>query len=285
MVFMKRVLGLLLAVCMLCGVGVVGARALDLDLGEEYWGDAVSFLDYLTFDEAEEIKATVRPLRAYHNYINFFKNYPVIEAERAAALKVPGTPYVDSGAFLGAVKMAGGELGGNTYGNLVRYVRGTLQEEVEQAILDADTYLNAIFDNAYFEQLKAFQMAFAAGDFLSRHMDSIISYYKDEIVNYDEIMEDRTAYVQWFNSNWSPTCQNGTLAALTAFYEEEAVRAKAIIDKIQFANETDDPDPDPDPEADKIYDFFASFLPSALASLLTWIVKYILFGWLWGRWL
>jgi len=52
-----------------------------------------------------------------------------------------------------------------------------------------------------------------------------------------------------------------------------------------------DPGTDPgtggteEPEADKIFDFLAGFLPVGLANVLAWIVKYVLFGWLWGRWL
>jgi len=47
------------------------------------------------------------------------------------------------------------------------------------------------------------------------------------------------------------------------------------------------PVPDPVPDPDPILDFFngISFLPAWLAKTFTWITRYILFGWLWGRWL
>jgi len=267
---MKRLLSVLLAVLMLCGVGAVGAWALDMDLGEEYWNDGVNLFDHLAFDEVMEIRATVGPLRAYHNYASFFKDYPEIEKERAAALKVPETPYYSNEAFLGAFNLAGQELAGSTYGNLRRYLRGTLQEEAEQAILDADAYLKTIFTEAYFNQFKAYQAAFASGDYQMRRLRSILSYYEEEIVNYDEIEEDYNAFVQWYNSSFAPVRENGKLADLTAVYEEEAVRAKAIIAKIKFAGEL----------VIKPAPFWDAW-PGWLVSIL----RYALFGWLWMRWL
>ena len=38
-------------------------------------------------------------------------------------------------------------------------------------------------------------------------------------------------------------------------------------------------------DPDKIHDFFARFLPEAIAGVMTWVVRYLFFGWLWGRWL
>jgi len=38
--------------------------------------------------------------------------------------------------------------------------------------------------------------------------------------------------------------------------------------------------PDPDPDPDPIFDFFANFLPESVANVLTWIVRYVFFGWL-----
>lgn len=43
-------------------------------------------------------------------------------------------------------------------------------------------------------------------------------------------------------------------------------------------------DAEPEPE-DPIFDFFASFLPRGVATVFAWIVRYLLFGWLWARWL
>jgi hypothetical protein len=45
------------------------------------------------------------------------------------------------------------------------------------------------------------------------------------------------------------------------------------------------PGTNPGGNPDPIYDFFGSFLSANIASVLAWIVRYILFGWLWGRWL
>ena len=36
---------------------------------------------------------------------------------------------------------------------------------------------------------------------------------------------------------------------------------------------------------DKIFDFFDGWTPAWLANAFTWLTRYILFGWLWGRWL
>jgi len=47
----------------------------------------------------------------------------------------------------------------------------------------------------------------------------------------------------------------------------------------------DDTETPEDTTPDKIYDFFARFLPAGIAKVFTWIVKYLFFGWLWGRWL
>jgi len=44
-------------------------------------------------------------------------------------------------------------------------------------------------------------------------------------------------------------------------------------------------DPPVPPTPDKILLFFRSVLPAGLATVATWIVKYVFFGWLWGRWL
>jgi hypothetical protein len=50
-------------------------------------------------------------------------------------------------------------------------------------------------------------------------------------------------------------------------------------------SDPDDPGADPggeEPASDPIYDFFASFMPGNIASILAWIVRYVFFGWLWG---
>ena len=46
-----------------------------------------------------------------------------------------------------------------------------------------------------------------------------------------------------------------------------------------------DPAPDPAPGLDPVFDLFASFLSESIATAAAWVVKYLLFGWLWMRWL
>ena len=45
------------------------------------------------------------------------------------------------------------------------------------------------------------------------------------------------------------------------------------------------PDPNPNPSADRIFVFFIGFLPEGVANTVTWVVRNVFFGWLWGRWL
>ena len=85
----------------------------------------------------------------------------------------------------------------------------------------------------------------------------------------------------------------GKLAEATAATEEFADRCKQWLidagilepDPGPGPGPGPNPNPDPDPDPDPIFDFFASFLPEGVANVLTFIVKYIFFGWLWGRWL
>ena len=44
-------------------------------------------------------------------------------------------------------------------------------------------------------------------------------------------------------------------------------------------------DPPTPPTPNKILLFFTGFLPTGLATVAAWIVKYVFFGWLWERWL
>jgi hypothetical protein len=47
----------------------------------------------------------------------------------------------------------------------------------------------------------------------------------------------------------------------------------------------DNPEPPTPPVVDKILEFFVRFLPEEAAKALTWVVKYLFSGWLWGQWL
>jgi len=73
----------------------------------------------------------------------------------------------------------------------------------------------------------------------------------------------------------------------TATITSIAVNANTTVYAVWQQNTVviDDPDDDDEPETDPIYDFFAAFLPTGVARVLAWIVRYLLFGWLWGRWI
>jgi len=72
-----------------------------------------------------------------------------------------------------------------------------------------------------------------------------------------------------------------TLAQGTAAWKEEEVDMKAIIELLEkYYYGIGEPEP-----TDPIFSLLAGFLPESLASVATFIVKYIFFGWLWGQWL
>ena len=254
---MKKLLSVLLVVAVVLGIGMIGARAAT-------WDDWYA----QPFEVRMEINGAVRPLRAYHNYAVFFGGYPDIEAERAAALKVPTAPYHNAAFQAAYADMAGGE-NDHWLENLDRYLNGTLRNDVEQAIASADAYLKEIFSSAYFNQFKAYQAAYTYGENQWRYLSSYLYEFREEIVNYDDRDADCWALQAWINATHATFDDEGTLADFAAYYEELGNRAKAIIDKILFK---DTGEPSAVPFWDNWPDWFV------------WILEYIFFGWLWMRW-
>jgi len=93
----------------------------------------------------------------------------------------------------------------------------------------------------------------------------------------DDHYSDREEFFE-LNGSWSG---NYSMSADESFY---FTINYTTDDPYTIIVTTPDADPEPEPEPDPIFAFFAGFLPAGAANVLTWIVKYVFFGWLWGRW-
>jgi len=82
---------------------------------------------------------------------------------------------------------------------------------------------------------------------------------------------------------WSATPDGAT--SITSIVMDDNKTVYAILEPVSVPDPDPDPDADPDPDPDPIFVFLVSFLPEGIANVAAVIVRYVFFGWLWGRWL
>jgi len=156
------------------------------------------------------------------------------------------------------------------------YKDGTLQPDAEQTISSIELLCVEYFDDAFLNKYATHREAYVKGWV---QFDQLI--YRSINAPLDasnKINADMIALDAWWEETHTVDLYD-SFEKLTAFWLELEARTKAIADKIVEDNTPPEPKPDP------IFDFFASFLPEGIAIVLTWIVKIVFFGWLWGRWL
>ena len=215
---MKRVLSLLLAVLLLCGVGAVGARAaspLLLIDGFNPLSASEEDIEYLTTVLGKEFPTVVE-----FALLTEAEKQLVFLANEAKARQLINETY--------------------------RYVN---QPGMHSGIISEDY----IVFSAYAQFLAA---AFYNSDPVSVEMMTELypnrnwAHIADEVIAFCEAGYNSRPWLDYWNLLallWTPV----------------------------------NPEPAPDP----ILLFFSTFLTSGLATALTFIVKYLFFGWLWARWL
>jgi len=253
---MKKLLSVLLAVCMVLGVGAMSVHAITID--------------DLTFEEFIEQAQLTWPIDAYGFVFGY---YPRDDGSFIPAL------YVSQEAVDGLLDGAADP--GVGYHSILRQFglfenddiatktrNGTLQAAVEQAVLALEALWAEIYTEVYLDKFAAFKEAFVNGNtqFLHLHM----LFVTKTIVNIAEISQAFHNLEDWFYSRDESrgaeelARESGTLAELTTVYTELETRAKAIIDRIVFT------DPGTDPEQQWW---------QRLPSWIQWILYYLFFGW------
>ena len=269
---MKKLLSILLAMAMVLGIGVcgtVGARA--------------AKYDNLRLEEQMEILTTVLPVLAYFQWEGSMAR--IIEAE--AGLN-PGYTFCD---ISGTTEWLAFEDFEKKYGFFDydafadAYVNGTLFTEIEQVLpaigkLFSDCFTTTFLTTTFYPYRDAF-----AGGF-SQYL--LLAYLYEEgpekIANINELREDCVSLEAWIQDVYNDSRigedgrwhygdngleKTGSFADLTNFFLDMQVRAKAILDRVKFADTTPEP---PEKWWQKVPNW------------VQWILRYLLFGWLWMNW-
>jgi hypothetical protein len=279
---MKRILATVLAILMTLGVFAIGA-------------DAGAF-DDLTAAEWEA----------------FDKIYD--DAKMSVSIKEHGSPWLVAGDFVGGATILGLSAlkDPSKYADFMSdYEDAYYDDEATGSALDAyDDFLNdqdalvAAFragtlkaqieakGNAYINALNAALEPICRTYCKPEFIEFSISYGRMQELSYTTYLSD---------------CDDELSEAIDAIFDSDELEAliaqgsegrwaeaKAMIDGLNLEAENllieagliaPIPTPPPSGTDDKIQAFFEGFLPAALANVFTWIVKYLFFGWLWGRWL
>jgi len=299
---MKRVMSVVLAVCLLCGVGAVGANALILpEIAESGYFEAPSdFLEAsvlqagyedLTPEERDEIsditlKATIQLIA-----IEFVILWPIAPTDWSMTLKDVSKADDYRARLVEAFEAAKNSAASKAFEDFCKdedaivaaYRAGTLES---QLINLGEAYLiviNASIEPVFREYFKP-----ECYEFMTAWIEEISSEYTLMMA----LDEDERAAV---NAQYEAAGVTGLAEAIIDLAKEgKWAEAKALVDKANSVTKrilvelglrepTDGPEKPAEP--DKIYDFFASFLPESVASVMAWIIRYLCFGWLWGRWL
>ena len=296
---MKKALAILLAMCLLCVVGAIGAGAL---LTEQEWDEIRDLRNAVS--EPLGRTATIAHKGTVGNHARwYFINASSEKIDgNLAAFKEGKTPEdywaallvacdADSNATYAKFQalFAKYEYDESTVSNYntsieALYRNGKLKAFYEEYFTIYYVYSGALGNathnnlaNEFFKPealeplepyakldvlLDSIQQTINNSEIADKFMDAIDAKY-DECIALDQAFE---AALQ--AGNWAEAM------ALTVQMQKNAEEIKNLVDAAVAASA-------PDP----IFDFFASFLPEGVANVLTFIVKYIFFGWLWGRWL
>jgi len=178
----------------------------------------------------------------------------------------------------------------------------------QQVFVQVSNSLHSFLADA-FQQLEAMLLSLDESSLDQKALDDLIELY--DVENLGSLSAHVAAYQKYYNDGVNLCEENeerftfqmaGTpdgVAFLAEFrtiisefqllidnlpnaYEAAQTQWNAFLAAVYALIDVDPPTP---PATNKILLFFSGFLPSGLATVATWIVKYIFFGWLWGRWL
>ena len=249
---MKRLLSVLLAVLMLCGVGMVSASA-GGGIDPEAYRESAMGRSYNIFNEewVGHEKIVVGALLPGKDINDFYIEYN--DANDASWLQMNGEITVwERFALRDAI--------------LPKYFSSSFVDEFKawQAALVNHSVAIAEF-------LVPLRGIYAGGEYFPDYWNELGEQYKDK---YDAF---RTNDMELYQAPF----ENGelSLAQATIILQGLESDIRALIKEI---NDIMSSEPEP---KDKILELFTGFLPEGLANVLAVIVRYVFFGWLWGRWL
>jgi len=165
---------------------------------------------------------------------------------------------------------------------LVLYAHGTLQNDVDQAELTIDNLITQYFNQPLPDKITDCKEACMKGFAQLYLTDLSIARDREDIENIDALEALYKAYVDKWDNFIRNTIKTSAFTDIENWFKDIEAAGKDLLNRIVYKDHSDPPVVN---APDKILDFFASFLPSGLANVATWIVKYLFFGWLWGRWL
>ena len=275
---MKRLLSVLLAVCMVVGVGVCGTVGAGAAVDDEY----VEYLENLLL--ALEF---IFPAEAYALFE--VRNNPVIEAEINAGIKKPLDSAFATGfqardnfirRYQKVVQVTGGSILEWDFDVIAAaYANGTLETDSAQVVSDLDILFNSYFTSAFMSTFNAYRAAVTKGFSALVMLTYRVEKESDHIANLNEIIVEANVFWDWLSGvlqdgqrdssgMWhygnNGLDKTGNLAQHTAFWLQVEVKAKAIWDKIEY---TAPPEKWWEP----------------LPTFVQWILRYLLFGWIWMR--
>ena len=235
---MKKVLAILLAALMFCGVGAAGALA--------------------SYDPEAYQRNAMR------DSYNLLRNWPLGDEDLNMALENGKSLNDFFEDFLAASPGWYSDSEGNWY-----------QITILESFALNDAVIAEYFNSAFVQKYKAWQTALMNRAVAYTELLAFLSYGDGSPSN---------PYVNTVRDDYAvryriPFEENGelTLAQATIVLQELESEIRALIDTLS--------NPEPEPDPDPIFALLAGFLPESLASVATFIVKYIFFGWLWGQWL
>jgi len=264
---MKKLLAVLLALAMVCGVGVCGTVGASAASYEEEFEVMSCIIPLLAYDFIYEISVS------YSTYAEVLRGIAASTSPAAANAWLAGEQDID--AFLHKYDAIDSlDVDWDALTNA--YVNGTLQAEVNALISSLDTLFANFFTPAFLTVFDNYKSALTKGWSAIMALSYRYEKERDVIANNDAIIAAMDAFSDWYNHTYSGQSvdgkweagleRTGDFAALTAFYLEMETRAKAIWDMIEYA----------DPTPTHFWD--------SLPDWLVWILQYVLFGWLWMRW-
>ena len=257
---MKKLLSVLLVACMAVGVG--GAVS----------AGAVDFSDLPPVEEAAEALTVLMPLAAYVDLNAFEGTNPELIAGLRLGKTIDTaftTAYSEAAACYGRYQLKGES---DLDVLLKAYADGSLIIDVEQSIASLATLFGEYFNPIFLSKFETYKAAYVEG--WGQFWLLIYHLAKDQetIANWDELKADMAALNDWMNENLvtyegaeDNVRNSGDFVAVTAFFLELQTRAKAIEDKIEYTTTTPEP--------------WWNNLPT----FVQWLLRYILFGWIWMR--
>ena len=321
---MKKVLSLWLAVCLLCGVGTVGASAVALpgkarldsfeaaisqigaeslmvkmDPAEVAMPQA-GYAD-LTLEQQEEVFVIALQATFTLYMLEIMIWGPIassLTTNEGAALKDAAKANEFQEKFNEAAAAASNSAAIKAFQDfcadedtiVAAYLAGTLESQLMSFLEACIIAINASAEPVCREYLKPECYAFMTENFEFVALYYILLLHADELEALEETLDDALkTKIEAMSVDYE---------AMYDFVEEgewvearaSAKRVNAVLEEILVELGWIEPSEEPEEpitpaSPDKIYEFLAGFLPDFLATGMTFVVKYLFFGWLWGRWL